>query len=91
MIRKQTTVVQLSPEDVIFLWDAGICVEDPEHFLIEEYYVMELDGRCSALRRLQEPERARTLVVRFLPVSFRVVRITAEIRRGASSFRQSDF
>ena len=42
-----TTVVPLSPEDVIFLWDAGICVEDPEHFLVEEQYVMELDGRFS--------------------------------------------
>jgi hypothetical protein len=48
MIRKQTTVVQLSPEDVIFLWGAGIRVDDPEHFLVEEQYVMELDGRFSA-------------------------------------------
>ena len=44
MIRKQTTVVQLSPEDIIFLWDAGIRVEDPERFLVEEYYVLELEA-----------------------------------------------
>jgi hypothetical protein len=44
MIRKQTTVVQLSPEDVIFLWDARICVDDLEHFLVEEYYVLELEA-----------------------------------------------
>ena len=44
MIPKQTTVVQLSPEDVIFLWDAGICVEDPKTFLVEEYYVLELEA-----------------------------------------------